>query len=423
MKKLNKIINKTITYLTFLFVITLILVSYPNKVKAVEIDCLEWRAEASLFTLNVNEVSRNAYTASVRSAIDPSFTFGNSGAFTCPKDSQQYVYTIGLYKDGALVKSLPLTKGVIRHPSESYCILADTGTRTLTLDEGAGDYKIALTTTEINYNIPLPYLKTDSECSIPVTYTGANLTCNENNVCKKGELAGCSTEGGVCLLNPLDNTYRCYEPEEIPGEPPEWMVNQCKEEVACGPLTRCQKGIFAGCENDSQICISVEGANGGKSVSECVDIDDPAAIEQCGGDSCIDYGSGCSLGGSLPCCKQESTGKAGVCIPETLKCGYVDHDDFDGEFPDLDICPTCTTQYGDPQTLLSLIYRIVTPVGIIIGLFLMVTCGYKIMFSHGDPRAVADARDCFQSAIIGMLFILLSVSILRLVINSIIATV
>ena len=88
-----------------------------------------------------------------------------------------------------------------------------------------------------------------------------------------------------------------------------------------------------------------------------------------------------------------------------------------------ELCWHCEEELGDPKELLLTIYDIGYPVAIILGLLLIGVCGYKVMMSHGDPRQLQDAQECITSAIIGIVFIGLSATILRLVISSFITSV
>jgi len=58
--------------------------------------------------------------------------------------------------------------------------------------------------------------------------------------------------------------------------------------------------------------------------------------------------------------------------------------------------------------------------GLAIGVFFIILAGYKLMVSEGDPQRTKAAQEQLTSAIIGIIFILLSVTILRVIINQII---
>ncbi len=75
---------------------------------------------------------------------------------------------------------------------------------------------------------------------------------------------------------------------------------------------------------------------------------------------------------------------------------------------------------GVLKTFVSSAYNIVLPLAIIIGLILLVVGGYTFMTSQGDPKKTMEAKERLTSAIMGLLFVLLSIGILRILIGSLI---
>jgi len=72
----------------------------------------------------------------------------------------------------------------------------------------------------------------------------------------------------------------------------------------------------------------------------------------------------------------------------------------------------------DLAELFEYIYKILLPVSIIIGLFLIVLNGYGILTSEGDPRKVQTAKENLTSAILGLAFVLVALAIYRVVVTS-----
>ena len=76
---------------------------------------------------------------------------------------------------------------------------------------------------------------------------------------------------------------------------------------------------------------------------------------------------------------------------------------------------------GGPEDLAELfeyIYKILLPVSLILGLFLIVLNGYGILTSGGDPRKVQTAKENLTSAILGLAFVLVALAIYRVVVTS-----
>jgi phosphatidylglycerophosphatase A len=65
--------------------------------------------------------------------------------------------------------------------------------------------------------------------------------------------------------------------------------------------------------------------------------------------------------------------------------------------------------------LVSSIISIALPLASFVTVILLVVAGYKMISSQGNPDKLKDAKDMITNAIIGLVFILLSVSILALI--------
>lgn len=71
-------------------------------------------------------------------------------------------------------------------------------------------------------------------------------------------------------------------------------------------------------------------------------------------------------------------------------------------------------------SFLSLFYRIAMPIAVILALINIAKAAYGIMFSEGDPRRVSESKEDLTSAIMGLLFVLLSIALLRIIMGQII---
>ena len=72
----------------------------------------------------------------------------------------------------------------------------------------------------------------------------------------------------------------------------------------------------------------------------------------------------------------------------------------------------------DLGELFEIIYKVLLPISIILGLFLIVLNGYGILTSEGDPRKVQTAKENLTSAILGLVFVLCALAIYRVVVTS-----
>ena len=64
------------------------------------------------------------------------------------------------------------------------------------------------------------------------------------------------------------------------------------------------------------------------------------------------------------------------------------------------------------------IYNVLYPIAIIYGIFQIVISGYKIMASEGEPKKLDEAKQHLTDSIIGVIFVILAVVILRIIIKA-----
>ncbi|MBT6401165.1 hypothetical protein HN803_05835 [candidate division WWE3 bacterium] len=72
------------------------------------------------------------------------------------------------------------------------------------------------------------------------------------------------------------------------------------------------------------------------------------------------------------------------------------------------------------NNLITRIFDFVFPLAVIIGFVRIVLAGYAMMTSQGDPAKVGEAKENLTAAITGMLFILFSIAILRIIVVNLI---
>jgi hypothetical protein len=80
-----------------------------------------------------------------------------------------------------------------------------------------------------------------------------------------------------------------------------------------------------------------------------------------------------------------------------------------GPFPDVDP--------GIFGVIVGKIYNLLYPIVIIYGILEIVIAGYRIMISEGEPKALSEAKEHLTSSIIGIIFVILAVVILKIIIN------
>lgn len=68
--------------------------------------------------------------------------------------------------------------------------------------------------------------------------------------------------------------------------------------------------------------------------------------------------------------------------------------------------------------LIIAISNILLPGLVILGIILIIKAGYSMMTSQGNPDTLRNAKEDLSAAIIGLLFVLLSGTIINIVLNS-----
>jgi len=68
--------------------------------------------------------------------------------------------------------------------------------------------------------------------------------------------------------------------------------------------------------------------------------------------------------------------------------------------------------------ILGTVYDLLYPVAITYGIFEIIIAGYRIMKSEGEPKAMSEAKEHLTNSVVGILFVILAVIILRVIIRS-----
>jgi hypothetical protein len=74
----------------------------------------------------------------------------------------------------------------------------------------------------------------------------------------------------------------------------------------------------------------------------------------------------------------------------------------------------------EEASLAAYLYNILFPIGVAIGIFGIIQAGYAYLTSQGRPDKTKEANEKLTSAILGILFIILSIVILRIIIRTLI---
>lgn len=264
--------------------------------------------------------------------------------------------------------------------------------------------------------------------------------CANNLTCCSDLKKSCTSLGGSCIgvlddcvgiveretdcLNNPDNISCCIPANAISCDDAQLVCEQVSTcpannrvpEFGCGGsgLICCNKGLET-CQDFGGVC-SAGGCGNGTPVFD-LNIFDPCYIH---------------FGNLLTCCSgtySTCLSQGGVVSPNGCLGGYV-------PASDTPYCCLLNNPHIEPQKPKDLVYRgpviekleqVLGPVtkmlyygGLGIGVFYIILAGYKLMVSEGDPQRTKAAQEQLTSAVIGIIFILLSVTIIRVIIDEII---
>lgn len=80
--------------------------------------------------------------------------------------------------------------------------------------------------------------------------------------------------------------------------------------------------------------------------------------------------------------------------------------------------PPSPVDPGTFGTIVGKAYNLLYPIAIIYGILQIVFSGYLIMMSEGEPKALSSAKEHLTSSIIGIIFVILAVVILKIIIST-----
>ena len=147
-----------------------------------------------------------------------------------------------------------------------------------------------------------------------------------------------------------------------------------------------------------------------------------------------------TVGGACPCCGGSGlTCQAGVCIDipqgscSGSDCGPGNGCSAGFRCDGADVCTVDTTCIPDVANipyegpiinnlaqLVGTIFGVFYPAAVLVGVLFIIKAGYMLMTSEGNPMKTKEGQEDLTAAILGTFFVVLSIAILRVIINSII---
>lgn len=233
-----------------------------------------------------------------------------------------------------------------------------------------------------------------------------DCNCSEPEVtveCTTSDSSACSSEEqcilGVCVPDPSSTCVPdCSSTTQCPAGNG-GTCNTSGETPTCECFTECSPGNNYTCNDECDLGGNCEADGTCSCATESIFCTDSGCDDSCGTGYtgyCIDN-DGDSNNGEEYC----------LCIRgEEWESDTVNRPSYQGPL----------IEYG---TLIKTLFTFLLPIAIgVFGLPLLAINGYKIMTSKGDPAKYQDGIEGLVSVIIGLIFVLLAISLIRILMNS-----
>jgi hypothetical protein len=274
------------------------------------------------------------------------------------------------------------------------------------------------------------YCEKDSDCASNVCCDGINAGAEDN--CDEDDAYECVPPADLSRCGNTNLDCACYE-LPIKNSSCEWFAPQdvyrcvscsntgasCNvDDDCCNPDDQCVPAI--GQDEEGKICQGAELCQYG---GDCV-FDDQCCVDEgyfCHPDSkqCEVFDTGdaipCSIIGCAPPVGEGDCPHFGeMCWEVAGKKRCISSEqclDYDTGFKG--------KMFEEVDTLLGRIFAFLYPAAIFIGIVLIIRSGYCFMTSQGNPAQVKECQEQLSAAVVGIIFVVLSVVILRIIIGSI----
>lgn len=269
----------------------------------------------------------------------------------------------------------------------------------------------------------------DNACNNECRLTGPGLVCG-------AATDGCSNSYEACKENSIGARKCVYHPDcdpRVQCDPAK--VGQCADDSGCDPQEVCTfKLPFSYvCERNSAICpvcspvnassLSCGPASGCAPNEYCTeepatgdvycDVDLLGICDDCTGIGTCGPSNGCPSG--YEC---QDAGGTPDCVKNEVKCTTTPGDPAsECNTPSCEFINKFNVQISE---FMAKIYDALFPIMIFLGVVLTVGAGYIFLFSQGSPEKIKLGSEKLTSAILGVIFIVLSMAIIRVIIKTLI---
>lgn len=273
-------------------------------------------------------------------------------------------------------------------------------------------------------------LKSISKCTRNPDYPAAGGICanGQVDVCDKcpiqdnGQIFVTNADGTKSCLSETASSIPLNECACAAGE--NFNLGECTTECIA-PNKACSLSGKECCQPNSNTSYSCSDTSFTCTDPTCEKIKQGQDLSCSGYENCCPSGSTCDsktkkcTATSSLNCSADATG----CCAVGKKC---QNGSCSGDAPECELIPTPASEapeYTGPaitiKGLVSSIVGILFPLAIGFGLFYTTYWGYQMMVSEGSPDKVKAAQEGLSSAVIGLVFVVLATSIIRLIVNTI----
>ena len=226
--------------------------------------------------------------------------------------------------------------------------------------------------------------ETNSTCGVingpnltPKKCTAGKWCCDagSNPACRYDQYNKCVNAAYACIQAPSSDSKTCGVVGTCGGD----SLNNCNTGQLCGEDGKCTTDTTGTC------------------------------LYGCGTSGTCYPNNGCAA--DTPYCTRQ-TGQVGKCVANPTVCPG-------SEIPNSQADSVYDGPYIDFAQLIGVIFQIMVPTGIAAGIYFIIRAGYKLKFSEGQPDKKKEGMEELTAAIVGTMFIGLSLTLLRILINTI----
>jgi hypothetical protein len=258
--------------------------------------------------------------------------------------------------------------------------------------------------------------------------TAVDQTCLQCGKCSCGVDQNCQLKCPVPMLPGSLCAWTCTSNPSLCGGCQAAVAGKCGVSGGCGVCEKCLGTPYTcqldqtGCESDPACYNYLHPP--GNYICNGQGVDNCSQTNSCPADSCKSTCGSCGCSSGKYCgiyVTQIGATSVWECVDGSQPGGLC----FNGGGGGGGISPGYDFNYGglyfnNLEAVITPIAKILFYAALVIGALFIIYSGYILMTSEGNPQKVQQGQEQLTASVLGIIFVLLSAAILRVIINSII---